>query len=170
MENWEKKTSSEAGLGSEGRSWALLPLSLTQGILGVERHSTVANGKGWEKKSVNCSVAETKLTLTSLEGWIGVSWALLADPYLRSPASRVIRDFPMQLHPALYCTMLYIHIQKTVQIYGSGEADRGFFNWALELVYFYFLELHSCSGSSLWWSLRTKKWRGGGPRLPTWCW
>ena len=71
----------------------------------VERRSTVAI----EKKSVNCWVAETKLTLTSLEGWIGVSWALLPDPYLRSPASRVTRDFPMQLHPALYCTTLHIH-------------------------------------------------------------
>ena len=52
----------------------------------VERRSTVAI----ETKSVNCWVAETKLTLTSLEGWIGVSWALLARSL--SPESRVEGD------------------------------------------------------------------------------
>ena len=167
MANWEKKTSSEAGLGSEGRSWALLPLSLTQGILGVERRSTLANGKGWEKNSVNCSVAETKLTLTSLEGWIRVQVELCwPDPYLRSPALRVTRDFPMQLHrPAVHCCIQLVQMavhqwwswQRIFQL-DSRAAALSFSSWTLLL-----LKLHSwCSEahSSKAWGQRNGA--GGG--------
>ena len=81
----------------------------------VERRSTVAI----EKKSVNCWVAETKLTLTSLEGWIGVSWALLARSL--SPESRVEGDKGFSNatapRPLLYNV---VHLQ----IYGSAAVEK----------------------------------------------